>query len=62
MLYIPQTHPKRYVSSIVALNVHSPNGTGDWHSAAALNDDAYPQDFYIYGETKKETRIIYWEI
>ena len=53
MLYIPQTHSKRYVSSIVALNVHSPNGTGDWHSAAALNDDAYPQDFYIYGENQK---------
>lgn len=53
MLYIPQTHPERYVSSIVALNVHSPNGTGDWHSAAALNDNAYPQDFYIYGENQK---------
>ena len=53
MLYIPQTNPGRYVSSIVALNVHSPNGTGDWHSATALNDDAYPQDFYIYGESQK---------
>jgi hypothetical protein len=53
MLYIPQTHPERYVSSIVALNVHSPNGTGDWHSAAALNENAYPQDFYIYGENQK---------
>lgn len=53
MLYIPQTHPERYVSSIVALNVHSPNGTGDWHSAAALNDDAYPKDFYLYGESQK---------
>lgn len=54
MLHIPPTEPDRYVSSIVALNVHSPNGTGDWHSAAALNDDAYPQDFYIYG--KDQTR------
>lgn len=54
MLHIPPTEPVRYVSSIVALNVHSPNGTGDWHSAAALNDDAYPQDFYIYG--KDQTR------
>ncbi|MBS0040622.1 hypothetical protein KEM39_10975 [Neisseria sp. Marseille-Q1983] len=54
MLHIPPTEPNRYVSSIVALNVHSPNGTGDWHSAAALNDDAYPQDFYIYG--KDQTR------
>lgn len=54
MLHIPPTEPDRYVSSIVALNVHSPNSTGDWHSAAALNDDAYPQDFYIYG--KDQTR------
>lgn len=54
MLHISPTEPDRYVSSIVALNVHSPNGTGDWHSAAALNDDAYPQDFYIYG--KDQTR------
>ena len=53
MLYIPQTCPECYISSIVALNVHSPNGTGDWHSAAALNDNAYPQDFYIYGEGQK---------
>ncbi|WP_159991063.1 hypothetical protein [Pelistega ratti] len=55
MLYIPQTQPNYYVSSIVALNVHSPNGTGDWHSAAALNDNAYPQDFYIYGKGQKRS-------
>ncbi|OBX04149.1 hypothetical protein QV06_07850 [Gallibacterium genomosp. 3] len=53
MLMIPPTHPNYYVSSIVALNIHSPQGTGDWHSAAALNDDAYPQDFYIYGTQQK---------
>ena len=41
MLLIPPTQTNRYVSSLVALNIHSPNGTGDWHSAAALNDDAY---------------------
>lgn len=29
MLHIPPTEPDRYVSSIVALNVHSSNGTGD---------------------------------
>lgn len=57
MLYIPKTTPNRYVSSIVALNVHSPNGTGDWHSAAALNDDAYPQDFYIYGKDQKRSTL-----
>ena len=50
MLYIPKTSPTCYVSSIVALNIYSPNGTGDWHSAATLNDDAYPStDLYIYG-------------
>ena len=53
MLLIPPTQINRYVSSLVALNIHSPNGTGDWHSAAALNDDAYPQDFYIYGFGQK---------
>ena len=55
MLHIPKTHPECYVSSIVALNVHSPNDTGDWHSAAALNDGAYPQEFYIYGENQKRS-------
>ncbi|HGI8278017.1 TPA: hypothetical protein ACJVDO_002045 [Neisseria meningitidis] len=50
MLHIPPTEPDRYVSSIVALNVHSSNGTGDWHSAAAL----LPPRFLIYG--KDQTR------
>nr|WP_239992922.1 hypothetical protein [Neisseria meningitidis] len=53
MLHIPPTEPDRYVSSIVALNVHSPNGTGDWHSAKALSDWAYPEKFYIYGENQE---------
>lgn len=53
MLHIPPTEPDRYVSSIVALNVHSPNGTGDWHSAKALSDRAYPEKFYIYGENQE---------
>lgn len=53
MLHIPETSPDCYISSIVALNIHSPNGTGDWHSAAALNNNAYPQDFYIYGKNQK---------
>lgn len=53
MLYLPPTSPKCYVSSIVALNIHSPNGTGDWHSAAALHDNAFPQERYIYGEGQK---------
>ncbi|WP_386698266.1 hypothetical protein [Lonepinella sp. MS14436] len=53
MLYIPKTTPETYVSSIVALNIHSPEGTGDWHSAASLNDDAFPLDFYLYGSNQK---------
>lgn len=59
MLHIPPTEPDRYVSSIVALNVHSSNGTGDWHSAAALNDDAYPQDFYIYGKDQTRSTLTF---
>ncbi|WP_439258481.1 hypothetical protein [Lonepinella sp. BR2271] len=53
MLYIPKTSPETYVSSIVALNIHSPDGTGDWHSAASLDDDAFPLDFYLYGVNQK---------
>lgn len=53
MIYIPPTNLKKYVSSIVALNIHSPNDTGDWHSDIALQENAYPQDFYIYGENQK---------
>lgn len=53
MLFIPPTTPDRYVSSIVALNIISPNGTGDWHSAASLKTDAFSEDFYIYGERQK---------
>lgn len=59
MLHIPPTEPDRYVSSIVALNVHSPNGTGDWHSAKALSDWAYPEKFYITVKIKSEIPIIY---
>lgn len=58
MLYIPKTSPTCYVSSIVALNIYSPNGTGDWHSAATLNDDAYPStDLYIYGDNQKYSTL-----
>jgi hypothetical protein len=58
MLYIPPTSPDCYVSAIVALNIHSPNYTGDWHSAASLNDDAYPStDFYIFGNGQKYSTL-----
>ncbi|WP_104744528.1 hypothetical protein [Helicobacter acinonychis] len=51
MLYIPPTSKEVYVSSIVALNIHSPQGTGDWHSCYALMDNAFDDmGVYIYGE------------
>ena len=49
MLHIPKTNQEHYVSSIVALNIYSPNDTGDWHSSAALSDNAFLPSFYIYG-------------
>lgn len=57
MLFIPPTSPDCYISSIVALNIHNSNGTGDWHSAAALNDDAFPLDFYLYGKNQKRNTL-----
>ena len=53
MLYIPKTKPDCYVSGIVALNIHSHRGTGDWHSAKALGSQSYPQNFYIFGENQE---------
>ncbi|AFI04653.1 hypothetical protein [Helicobacter cetorum] len=51
MLYIPPTSKEVYVSSIVALNIHSPQGTGDWHSSYVLRDNAFDDmGVYIYGE------------
>ncbi|OOF38506.1 hypothetical protein BKK51_10565 [Rodentibacter trehalosifermentans] len=54
MLYIPPTNPNHYVSSIVALNIISPKNTGDWHSAAALSQNSYPLEFYLYGENQSK--------
>lgn len=39
MLYIPPTSKDIYVSSKVALNIHSPDDTGDWHSSGYLDND-----------------------
>ncbi|CAJ99031.1 Uncharacterised protein [Helicobacter acinonychis] len=40
-----------YVSSIVALNIHSPQGIGDWYGCYALMDNAFDDmGVYIYGE------------
>ena len=33
MLNLPRTTPQTYVSSILALNINSPEHTGDWHSS-----------------------------
>lgn len=54
MLHIPKTQPNRYVSAIIALNIHSPEGTGDWHSEAALNSQNYRQELFTYGEGQPE--------
>ena len=57
MLRIPPTSQNCYVSGIIALNIHSPNGTGDWHSAIALNSDTYPADLYVYGDGQKYSTL-----
>ena len=48
MLFIPISI-NHYISSIVALNIHSPNGIGDWHSASTLND-TIPLSFIFMGD------------
>ncbi len=55
MIYIPKTSPKVYVSSILALNILSPDGTGDWHSSMYWG---HPErnnkiDLWIFGEGQK---------
>ncbi|GAA8915021.1 hypothetical protein HpEKA44_03830 [Helicobacter pylori] len=58
MLYIPPTSKEVYVSSIVALNIHSPQGTGDWHSSYALMENAFDDiGVYIYGEKMATHKI-----
>ena len=44
-LIIPPTSRQCYISLMVALNIHSPNGTGDWHSAATF---AKPMPLHLY--------------
>ncbi|WP_163555668.1 hypothetical protein [Helicobacter suis] len=53
MLYIPPTSKEVYVSGIVALNIYSPELTGDWHSSSSLRENAFPMDIYIYGKDQK---------
>lgn len=50
MLYIPPTSKDIYVSSKVALNIHSPDDTGDWHSSVYLDNDRDDrQELFIFG-------------
>lgn len=44
-LIILPTSRQCYISLMVALNIHSPNGTGDWHSAAVF---AKPMPLHLY--------------
>lgn len=50
-LTIPPTNKQRYISDMVALNITSPNGTGDWHSAAMFSS-ALPERVFVYGENQ----------
>lgn len=50
MIQVPKTSPKNYLSALVALNIHSPDDTGDWHSRSTLGDDNYPLKYYFFGD------------
>lgn len=49
LITIPKTTPKRYVSGIVALNIPSETGTGDWHFDLAFrkHDGPRPLPFMV---------------
>ncbi len=49
MIYIPKTSLETYVSGIVALNILSPDDTGDWHSGSILHANPTSCERYIYG-------------
>lgn len=58
MLSIPKTSPTKYVSSIVALNIHSDNGTGDWHTSDVLwTPDSIAEDVFIVGDGQRTNTI-----
>ncbi|MDK4526736.1 hypothetical protein QG034_07360 [Kingella kingae] len=50
-LKIPKTSKQRYISDVVALNIHSPNGTGDWHSATTFASPL-PEHLFVYGDAQ----------
>jgi len=49
LLAIPETSPTRYISGIVALNILSENGAGDWHQTAVFHEPVVrtPRSFII---------------
>lgn len=50
MIFIPPTTQDTYISGLVALNIRSPLGTGDWHSSATLDSSSQSTERYVYGE------------
>lgn len=50
-LHLPPTSKHRYISDMVALNIHSPNGTGDWHTAATFSH-SLPEHLFVYGDNQ----------
>lgn len=54
MIYIPRTTPRIYVSSILALNIYSPDHTGDWHSSMYWeHPENNKLDLWIFGDDQK---------
>ncbi len=60
MIYLPKTSPQVYVSSILALNIPSPDNTGDWHPdiwECIENNEKI--SLWIFGEGQKfDTNIL----
>lgn len=54
MIDLPRTTPHIYVSSILALNISSPEHTGDWHSSVYWeHPENCKLDLWIFGEGQK---------
>ncbi len=54
MIYVPKTSQSTYISSILALNVISPEYTGDWHSCSYWDHPERSKiDLWIFGDGQK---------
>ena len=56
VLNLPETHIQCYISGIPALNIISPDGTGDWHKVAtfaAIEKGLYPSENYLFGDGQR---------